>query len=191
MACYPDDVDQEAAAMLEETTGLLSKTRLYEWAKQRQERKKTVDVQEGKIKLVLFSLAGSLFAFPGQQVREVVEMATRSITLIPGSPEFVLGVINLRGVIESIVDPYALLGMDKPVDTSQRHAVMVRQGDFCTGVSVDAVEDVVDIPLSDLHTATALPLHQTLQDLVSASTQFRDRPVAILDTTQLLQRILQ
>ncbi|MEO5363807.1 MAG: chemotaxis protein CheW [Magnetococcus sp. DMHC-8] len=174
-----------------ETTGLLSREQLQEWAKSRQERKKTVNVQEEKLRIILFRLSDTWFAFRGSDVKEVIEVGTRPVTLVPGSPDFVLGVINLRGIIESLVDPYRLLGVHRVAELPPRHAVIIHQGDLRTGFCVDAVEEVVDIPVSALDNGTELAIDNALRELIAASIPFRGRPVAILNTARLFQRIVQ
>lgn len=66
-------------------------------------------------------------------------------TRLPHSPEYLVGVINLRGTILPIIDLSARLGLE-PSEPSERHVIIVVQvEDKIFGLLVDAVSDILDV----------------------------------------------
>ncbi len=84
-------------------------------------------MREGRESLLLFQLAGEWYALPLSVIREIVRI--RPITRIPGAPDDVLGVMNLRGNIIIVIDSYKRLGLPEPAQFSKRHRVVVVEQD--------------------------------------------------------------
>ncbi len=84
----------------------------------------------------------------GADIRLVEEINRQmDITPLPHVPDFVLGVMNLRGNVVTVVDLRAILGL--PVDTQSRssHNVIVHFEGERIGLAVDRIADVVRAPL--------------------------------------------
>lgn len=82
--------------------------RILAEVKRRKSQEKIVDVDEEKVKLVIFSLLSDYYAFHGSDVKEILPLG--KITYVPGSPDFILGIINVRGDIESILNIHNFWG---------------------------------------------------------------------------------
>ena len=69
-------------------------------------------VEEEKSKYVIFTLHGTLYAFAGLEVKEI--LPAMEIFAVPGAPKTVPGVVNNRGDIEAVVETpgHAFLGRD-------------------------------------------------------------------------------
>ncbi|MBL4890909.1 MAG: purine-binding chemotaxis protein CheW [Rhizobiaceae bacterium] len=66
-------------------------------------------------------------------------------TRLPHSPDYLVGVINLRGTILPIIDLSARLGLE-PSEPSERHVIIVVQvEEKIFGLLVDAVSDILDV----------------------------------------------
>jgi purine-binding chemotaxis protein CheW len=93
-----------------------------------------------------FTLASETYALEVSKVREVLEMS--SITPLPRTPEFLRGVINVRGSVVPVIDLRLKLGMtrtEKSIDT----CVVVLDvpsgaGMVTVGALVDSVQEVVE-----------------------------------------------
>ncbi|MEC9488281.1 MAG: chemotaxis protein CheW [Halanaerobium sp.] len=92
-------------------------------------------------KYVVFNLAGESYGVDILQVREIMDKAT--ITKIPQTPEFVEGIINIRGEIVPVVDLRKRFKVKSEVDYSRIITVFV--ADTLLGLVVDAVEEVLSI----------------------------------------------
>ena len=98
-------------------------------------------------------LAGSPYAVPVERVREIVRL--REITEVPRVPNWVLGVVALRGEVVQVVDLRMRLGLATG-DVSRSSRIIVLHGDDerITGVLVDAVEQVLRVEEESISPAT-------------------------------------
>ena len=70
--------------------------------KRRQRTKEVVDVEEERVKVVIFRCGVNLFAFYGRDIREILPSC--DISWVPSLPDYLSGLINVRGDIESVID---------------------------------------------------------------------------------------
>lgn len=93
-----------------------------------------------------FTLASETYALEVENVREVLEMS--AITPIPRAPDYLRGVINVRGSVVPVVDLRLKLGMprtEKSIDTCiVVLGVSVDKETVTVGALVDSVQEVVD-----------------------------------------------
>lgn len=101
------------------------------------------DLLEEMLELVIFTMANGCYAFEGSMVREIVPHVP--ITVVPGSPREIRGIINVRGVIESVLNLHTLLGVEEQPVSSRTRFVLARSKDLMSGIQVDSVEDVISI----------------------------------------------
>ncbi|MBF0612163.1 MAG: chemotaxis protein CheW [Magnetococcales bacterium] len=94
-----------------------------------------------------FMLDEEVFAVDISKVREVLELTT--ITKVPRTPEFMRGVINLRGSVVPVVDMRLKFGMPKTEQTINTCIIIVeiRQDDETTvmGALADSVREVMEL----------------------------------------------
>lgn len=83
-------------------------------------------------------IAGNAYGIPVSQAREVVR-APR-VTRVPGAPAEVLGVVNVRGAVVTVLDPAAILHSERAVPGAS--IVLLEHGSRLAGLAVDAVRDV-------------------------------------------------
>ena len=93
-------------------------------------------------KFLTFFLAGEEYGIEILKVQEII--GVMSITVVPRTPEFVRGVINLRGKIISVVDLRLKFEMDEVEQTVETCIIVVRAGGIEIGVIVDKVSEVID-----------------------------------------------
>jgi len=96
------------------------------------------------LQLVSFHLGKEEFGIDILSVREIIKMI--NITRVPNAPEFVEGVINLRGRIIPVVYLRTRLGMLKKEIDKDTRIVVVELSDKTIGFIVDAVKEVIRIP---------------------------------------------
>lgn len=94
-----------------------------------------------------FKLGSEVFAIDVAQVREVLDLTT--ITTVPRTPEFMAGVINLRGSVVPVVDLRLCFDMTKTVSTRNTCIVvvevMIDNEATVIGALADSVEEVIDL----------------------------------------------
>jgi purine-binding chemotaxis protein CheW len=104
-------------------------------------------VSDAVSQVLTFKLDQEIFAVDVGRIREVLELT--AMTKLPGTPDFVRGVLNLRGDVVPVVDLRMKLGLgmtDKTVDTCVVISEIALDGQrVVVGVLVDSVQEVIDI----------------------------------------------
>ncbi|MEN9306293.1 MAG: hypothetical protein RL173_225 [Fibrobacterota bacterium] len=99
-------------------------------------------------KYLTFKLGSEEFGLEILKVQEIIQM--QSITRVPRTPEFVRGVINLRGKVIPVVDLRLKFGMESTEDTERTCIVVVQIRSATSvvvmGTIIDEVREVLDIP---------------------------------------------
>jgi len=99
------------------------------------------------ISILLFSIGEETYAVDVADVREIFQ--EYAVTAIPCTPEYILGVTNVRGEILSVTDPALLMGLGRivgdPTHFEQPPAVVVKHGDVASAIVVDEIGDIVDV----------------------------------------------
>ena len=102
-----------------------------------------------------FKLDGDEFAVDVQKSREIVDL--RSVTKVPQSPDFMLGVINLRGSVVPVIDLRLKFGMEKAESTQATSIVvmdvLIGEELIVVGAVVDSVEEVTELSDSQIEPA--------------------------------------
>lgn len=100
--------------------------------------------KSGNRELIAFRTAGQDFCVDIMSVREI--RGWTPTTILPHAPDYVLGVINLRGNVVPIVDLASRLGLGA-IDPSVRHVIIIAiLGDQTVGLLVEAVSDILTVP---------------------------------------------
>ncbi len=100
---------------------------------------------------VTFRLDNETYGVNVMQVQEVLRMT--EIAPVPGAPDYVLGIINLRGNVVTVIDTRKRFGLEpRDVDDSTR-IVITEIEQQVIGMLVDAVAEVVDVRMSEIETA--------------------------------------
>jgi len=127
------------------------------------------DDQEGQV--VVFKLGAEEFGVNIHSVQEIVRVPDQ-LTQVPQSPDFLEGVINLRGSVLPVVDQRRRMGMPA-ADRCDRQRIMVYLMEGVrTGFIVDSVTEVLrldprciaDTPVEGLHSAALIPKVANLPD---------------------------
>ena len=119
----------------------------------------------------------------GVVAEDVVEILNNQvITYLPMVPDFIRGIINMRGQMVPILDVRARLGMEP--QEGDDLVVVINLGDVQLGILVDGVDQMLDIPKNNIH---PLPANST-QLLVSGMCSLPDGSgtMMVLDCEQLV-----
>lgn len=98
-------------------------------------------IQGGKF--LTFTLVGESYGVMILKVREIIGIS--SITPVPQTPEYVKGVINLRGKVIPIIDLRLKFGLEEAEHTEETCIIVVDIEGLLMGVVVDTVSEVLDI----------------------------------------------
>jgi len=133
-------------------------------------------VKEGKY--LTFVLEGRRYGVPISTVREINRVS--EITPVPRTPEFVVGVMNLRGKAIPVVDLRMKLGVKASPFTRETCIIVIDTTGGESGIIVDAVHEVIDFPAAQLEDPPRL--HQPGEtSFVSGVGKLEDRIVILID----------
>ncbi len=120
----------------------------------------TQQIQEDTVlRWVTFRLDKEKYGVNVMQVQEVLRIT--EIAPVPGAPNYVLGIINLRGNVVTVVDTRKRFGLSmKDTDDSSRIVIIEVNGNVI-GMLVDSVAEVVDLKKSEIETAPNVGTEET------------------------------
>lgn len=100
---------------------------------------------------VTFRLAGETYGVNVMQVQEVLRHS--EIAPVPGAPPYVLGIINLRGNVVTVIDSRHRFGLEPEEVTENTRIVIIEADSHVIGILVDSVAEVVYLRQSEIETA--------------------------------------
>ncbi len=100
---------------------------------------------------VTFFLDNEKYGINVMQVQEVLRMT--EIAPVPGAPDYVLGIINLRGNVVTVIDTRKRFGLPEQEADDATRIVIIEAENQVVGIVVDSVAEVVDLRASDIETA--------------------------------------
>jgi purine-binding chemotaxis protein CheW len=146
-------------------------------------RQDAAAIQGQQWELITFRAGSQDFCVEAVRVKEI--RGWTPATLLPDSPAYVLGVINLRGAVLPIIDLAARLELPETAPTARHVVIVVRIDDRLVGLLVDAVCDIATVDDAALQSAPGVS-SATVEALVAALVNVGDRMVALLALDQIL-----
>jgi len=139
------------------------------------------------LQYLTFMLGGEAFAIGILAIKEIIEYG--HLTEVPMMPASVRGVINLRGAVVPVMDLQARFGRPASDVTKRSCIVIVQLGDAAEsqviGVVVDAVNEVLDLPASDIEPPPSFG-SAIRSDFVCGMAKVRGKFVIVLDVRTVL-----
>lgn len=121
---------------------------------------------------VTFSAADQVFCLKINQIREIRRWSP--VTILPHAPEYVLGVMNLRGAVIPIYDLASRLGLARS-DASERDVVIVVNLDGnLLGLLAEAVSEIISInpeEIQDTPSVDSRDMMEFIQGIISKNDQ--------------------
>lgn len=106
------------------------------------------EVREPLVRWITFQLGDEHYGVEVIHVREILRVG--NIFPVPGSPDCVLGVTNIRGSVITIVDGRKRFRLPATTHTDASRIIVIEVGEEEAGILVDRVTDVVDLPVSGI-----------------------------------------
>ena len=100
---------------------------------------------------VTFYLDNEKYGIKVMQVQEVLRVT--EIAPVPGAPDYVIGIINLRGNVVTVIDTRKRFGLLENELTDDTRIVIIEAENQVVGILVDSVAEVVDLLATDIETA--------------------------------------
>jgi purine-binding chemotaxis protein CheW len=112
-----------------------------------------ISSQSDELEIASFYLGDALMGIPIEQIEEINHQC--ELTPVPHTPDYVRGLINLRGQVVTVIDLRVALGMDSVDETRQTCNVVVRSHGEQIGIAVDRIADVVRARWSEVEAPPA------------------------------------
>ena len=148
----------------------------------------TSTVTEQVLQLVTFTLANEEYAVDILNVQEINR--TTEITKVPNAPEYVEGVVNLRGRVIPVINLRKKFGLpEKNADGTTRIIIMDIQG-VTNGLIVDSVSEVLRIP-SDIVEPSPPVTSNTSRMFIKGIAKLEKRLIILIDIDKLMGEAVQ
>lgn len=133
--------------------------------------------------LVIFDLANEYYGVDIGTVREIIRMQT--ITKVPRTPEFVEGLINIRGKVIPVVDLRKRFDVELSHDEKNNRIVVVDIDNQDIGMIVDAVAEVLRIPSDCIEPPSSI-ITSIESDYLMGIAKLESRLIILLDLKKVL-----
>lgn len=137
--------------------------------------------------VVVFQLAAGEFGVPIDSVQEIVRVP-ETLTHVPKAPDWVEGVINLRGAVLPVIDQRKRLDLAASQRSDRQRIMVFLLGGVRTGFIVDAVTEVLKIAKSAIEPAPRLSGQQSRLLGRVANLEKQQRMIQLIDPQYLIDR---
>lgn len=134
---------------------------------------------------VTFSLADETYGIDVMRVQEVLPMS--EIAPVPGAPRFVLGIINLRGNVVTVIDTRMRFGLESRDADKASRIVVIETGDQVAGILVDSVAEVMNVREDEVDTAPNVGNEESSKYIYGVVSR-GDELLILVDVNKLLSR---
>ena len=136
-----------------------------------------------QLELLTFQLSEQEYSLDIMCVREI--RGWTKTTPLPHAPNYMKGVINLRGTVLPVIDLKERLGLPQGMHSDRNVIIVVKHEDAMTGLLVDAVSDIIAISDSEIQPP---PEMQTGSEtgVIRGLTLRDERMIRILDLNSLI-----
>jgi len=116
---------------------------------------------------VTFKLENEIYGINVMQVQEVLRYS--EIAPVPGAPLYVLGIINLRGNVVTVIDTRSRFGLESCDVTDNTRVVVIESEKQVIGILVDSVAEVVYLKASEIDEAPNVGNEESAQFIQGVS----------------------
>jgi purine-binding chemotaxis protein CheW len=140
-------------------------------------------IQNEVLQCVTFELNGEVYALDVMRVQEVLRVG--EISPVPGAPDYVLGIINLRGKVVTVIDARLRLGMSYSENTDLSRIIVLEAAGQDVGILVDGVAEVVQIPRGDIDPSPSVGNEEAARYIEGVASRDKEL-VIVVDVDKLL-----
>jgi purine-binding chemotaxis protein CheW len=132
---------------------------------------------------VTFQLENETYGINVMQVQEILRYT--EIAAVPGAPDYVLGIINLRGNVVTVIDTRSRFGLMPAEITDNTRIVIIEAEKQVIGILVDSVAEVVYLKKSEIEDAPYVGTEESSQ-FIQGVTNREDGLLILVDLNKLL-----
>ena len=145
--------------------------------------RKNKDADDQVLQWVTFRLDGETYGINVMQGQEVLRYS--EIAPVPGAPPYVLGIINLRGNVVTVIDTRHRFGLADGEVTDNTRIVIIETDNHVIGIMVDSVAEVVYLNQSEIETAPNVGNEESAK-FIQGVCHKNDELLILIDLNKLL-----
>ena len=135
------------------------------------------------IQLVTFRLKDESYGINVMQVQEVLRVS--EIAPVPGAPGYVLGIMNLRGNVVTVIDTRTRFGLPTTERDDASRIVIIESDQQVVGILVDSVAEVVELRQSEIDSAPNIGNDESSRYIQGVASRDEDLLI-VVDLNKLL-----
>lgn len=140
------------------------------------------EIQENKF--LMCKIGEETYGIDIQHVTDIIEL--QKITEVPDMPEYVRGVINLRGKVIPVIDMRLRFGMDSKEFDDRTVITVVNIKSYSIGFIIDTATEVVDIPEKDIDPPPTFQENGEGNKYIAGLGKLEDQVIILLDMEKLV-----
>ncbi len=140
-------------------------------------------VNDEVLQWVTFQLEDETYGINVMQVREVLRYT--EIAPVPGAPDYVLGIINLRGNVVTVIDTRSRFGLNQGEITDNTRIIVIESEHQVIGILVDSVAEVVYLRSSEIDTTPSVGTDESAKFIQGVSNR-EGKLLILVDLNKLL-----
>jgi len=142
-----------------------------------------IDENDEVLQWVTFKLETETYGINVMQIQEVLRYT--EIAPVPGAPTYVLGIINLRGNVVTVIDTRARFALDSAEISDNTRVVIIESDKQVIGILVDSVAEVVYLKKSEIDVAPNVGNDESAQFIQGVSNR-EGELLILVDLNKLL-----
>jgi len=149
------------------------------------EKGKTKDKEKSKIikDFLIIDIGGSLFGLQLEYLREIIDLHDqKDIVSIPFTPEYIMGIINVRGEIIPCLSVLKILGIDESIDSYKKIAILDEK--FKTAFPFTEIIDLKAVDIKDIK-AVKNASKISKEQLITQEFDYNKQVINIIDILKL------
>lgn len=148
------------------------------------ERQNVADTGDNSVlQWVTFKLGDETYGINVMQVQEVLRYS--EIAPVPGAPDYVIGIVNLRGNVVTVIDTRTRFGLMPSEVTDNSRIVIIEADKQVVGILVDSVAEVVYLKSSEIDSAPNVGTEESAKFIQGVSNR-DDELLILVDLNKLL-----
>jgi len=143
------------------------------------------EMDELENKIIIYRLEGEEYAVSVRHVGSIEKVLP--ITRVPNTPDFVKGVINLRGIVTPVIDLKERFYEKETAFTEETRIIIVNMDDITVGLIVDSANDVIDIEQDQIEPPPDA-IGSIVVDYINGVIKIDNRLLILLDLPKVLDK---
>ncbi|OGP95228.1 MAG: hypothetical protein A2157_09550 [Deltaproteobacteria bacterium RBG_16_47_11] len=142
-------------------------------------------LEEETLQIIVFRLSQEWYGVEIRKVKEVIRVT--KITYLPSSPEYIAGIVSLRGNILSVTDLKRIFSLPHEEPTEKTRIIAVELGILETGLLVDEVIESIEVPLSKIE-PSLLTLPSEGATYIEGQCKVDNKLIGLISVQKVLER---